>query len=156
VLLALSTGMRREEVMSRTWDRVDLKAGRITLEQTKNGERRTVPLQGEALAAIRYLVRRVDTPLLFSSRKHPHKPIDLRTPWETALRRADVRDFRFHDLRHTAASYLAMSGADMLTIAAVLGHKTLSMVKRYAHLSDRHQAEAVARMNAALFAGIVP
>ncbi len=76
---------------------------------------------------------------------------DLRTPWETALKRADIRDFRFHDLRHTAAGYLAMSGADMLTIADVLGHQTLQMVKRYAHLSDQHKAEALGRMNEALF-----
>jgi integrase len=149
VLLALSTGMRHGELFGLTWERVDLKAGRITLEQTKNGERRTVPLQGEALAAVRELPRRLDTPLLFPSRKHPAKPVDLRTPWETVLRRAGVENFRFHDLRHTAASYLAMSGADMLTIAAVLGHKTLQMVKRYAHLSDQHQAEALTRMNAA-------
>jgi integrase len=154
VLLALSTGMRRGELFGLTWDRVDLKAGRITLDHTKNGERRNVPLQGEALTAVRELPRHLDTPLLFPSRVHrgtSYRPLDLRTPWETALKRADIRDFRFHDLRHTAASYLAMSGADMLTIAAVLGHKTLQMVKRYAHLSDQHQADALARMNAALF-----
>jgi integrase len=151
VLLALSTGMRRAELLGLTWDRVDMKAGRITLEHTKNGERRMVPLQGEALAAVRELVRRLDTPLLFPSRRHAHKPVDLRTHWETALRLAGIEDFKFHDLRHTAASYLAMSGADMLTIADVLGHKTLAMVKRYAHLSDQHKAAALARMNAAMF-----
>lgn len=153
VLLALSTGMRHGEIMGLTWDRVDLKAGRITLERTKNGERRLVPLNGEALAAAREMgkVRRLDSALLFLSHGDSATPIDLRKPWETALSVAGIENFRFHDLRHTAASYLAMSGADMLTIADVLGHKTLQMVKRYAHLSDQHKAEAVARMNAMLF-----
>jgi integrase len=141
------------EVMSLTWDRVDLKAGHITLERTKNGQRRIVPLNGEALAALGELgkVRRLDSALLFPSHGSPATPIDLRKPWEAAMTSAGIENFRFHDLRHTAASYLAMSGADMLTIADVLGHKTLQMVKRYAHLRDQHKAEAVARMNAMLF-----
>jgi integrase len=155
VLLALSTGMRHGEVLGLTWDRVDVKAGRITLDvqHTKNKDRRTVPVQGEALDALRTLakVRRIDTALLFPSHADSRKPIDPRTPWETARQRAGIEDFRFHDLRHTAASYLAMSGADMLTIAAVLGHRTLQMVQRYAHLSDQHKAEALGRMNEALF-----
>ncbi len=64
-----------------------------------------------------------------------------------ALKRAGIRDFRFHDLRHTAASYLAMSGATLSEIAEILGHKTLAMVKRYAHLTEQHTSGVVARMN---------
>ena len=60
-------------------------------------------------------------------------------------------DFRFHDLRHSCASYLAMTGASLVEIAAVLGHKTLQMVQRYAHLSEAHTAGVVARMTAAIF-----
>ena len=70
-----------------------------------------------------------------------------RTAWETARAKAELVDFRFHDLRHSAASYLAMNGASPLDIAAVLGHKSLDMVKRYAHLSDQHTAGVVERMN---------
>jgi site-specific recombinase XerD len=74
-------------------------------------------------------------------------PVDLRTPWETALKRAGIEDFRWHDLRHSTASYLAMNGASLAEIAEVLGHKTLAMVKRYAHLSEAHTASVVEKMN---------
>ena len=74
----------------------------------------------------------------------------IREAWEYAVKRAGIADFRFHDLRHTFASYLAMNGAT-LEIAEVLGHKTLAMVKRYAHLSEAHTRGVVERMNRAVF-----
>jgi integrase len=67
------------------------------------------------------------------------------------VQQAGITDFRFHDLRHSAASYLAMNGASLVDIAAILGHRTLQMVQRYAHLAEGHTAEVVARMNAVLF-----
>jgi integrase len=67
-------------------------------------------------------------------------------PWRLARAEAGLDDFRFHDLRHSAASYLAMSGATLMDIAAILGHKTLAMVKRYSHLSEQHTTAAVDRM----------
>ena len=70
-----------------------------------------------------------------------HRPYQRAFPaWYAALDEAKIKDFRFHDPRHTAASYLAMSGATVPEITAVLGHRTLQMVKRYAHLSDQHTA----------------
>ncbi len=69
------------------------------------------------------------------------------------MRDAEIDDFRFHDLRHSTASYLAMNGASLAEIAAVLGHKTLQMVKRYTHLSDQHTAGVVASMNEKIFGG---
>lgn len=77
--------------------------------------------------------------------------MDLRTPFENALKRAEVFDFRWHDLRHSCASYLAMNHASLAEIAAVLGHKTLQMVKRYAHLSEAHTSKVVERMNESIF-----
>jgi integrase len=79
--------------------------------------------------------------------------VDLRKPWETALARAEIADFHFHDLRHSAASYLAMNGASLAEIADTLGHKTLQMVKRYSHLSEAHTAAVVSRMNERIFGG---
>ena len=76
---------------------------------------------------------------------------DIQTAWENALKRAEIEDFRFHDLRHSAASYLAMNGASIAEIAEVLGHKTLQMVKRYAHLSEAHTAKVVQSMNERIF-----
>lgn len=154
VVLALSTGMRQGEIMGLTWDAVDLHQGRAILHETKNGERRVVPLSGKALELLKThsKVRRLDTPLLFPG-KNLQKPVDLRAPWLAALKMAGIEDFRFHDLRHSAASYLAMNGASMAEIAEVLGHKTLQMVKRYSHLSEAHTAGVVARMNERIFGG---
>lgn len=152
VVVALSTGTRKGELMNLRWPEVDLLNGRITLRETKNGEVRVVPLAGPALALLKEhgKVRRLDTDLLFpGSRKDT--PMDLRAAWEAALKRAGVENFRWHDLRHTTASYLAMNGASLAEIAEVLGHKTLSMVKRYAHLSEAHTASVVERMNARYF-----
>jgi site-specific recombinase XerD len=73
----------------------------------------------------------------------------IRDAWNNAVRRADIADF--HDLRNTAASYLAMNGASLLESAEVLGHKTLAMVKRYAHLSEAHTRSVLERMNRAVF-----
>jgi len=146
VVLALSTGMRQGEIMGLTWDDVDLNRGRAILHETKNDERRAVAITGHALELLKELsrVRRIDSNFLFPSKgNRSRKSMDLRTPWEAALREADIQDFRFHDLRHSAASYLAMNGASLAEIAEVLGHKTLQMVKRYAHLSEGHTASVV-------------
>ena len=77
--------------------------------------------------------------------------MDLRAPWMAAMKKAEIEDFNFHDLRHSAASYLAMNGASLAEIAEVLGHKTLQMVKRYAHLSEAHTTSVVASMNSKIF-----
>jgi len=151
VVLALSTGMRQGEIMGLTWDDVDLNQGRITLRETKNGEIRVVPLVSKALNLLRELPRQTDTPLLFPNKVKQGKPMDLRVPWEKALKKAKIGNFHFHDLRHSAASYLAMNGATIAEIAEVLGHKTLQMVKRYAHLSESHVAGVVGRMNDQIF-----
>ncbi len=156
VILALSTGMRQGELMGLKWADVNLKDGFIILHETKNGERRRVPLTGHALALLKEhaKVRWLDTQLLFPGKVHKDKPIDLRKPFETALKRAEIANFHWHDLRHCTASYLAMNGASLAEIAEVLGHKTLAMVKRYAHLSDGHVSNVVASMNAKIFGGV--
>lgn len=153
VVLALATGMRQGEVLGLTWDRVNLKRGTIILEETKNGERRTVPLVGHAAAVLKEykrVHRRVGVAWVFPS-KDGKKPAAIRQSWHRAVRIAELQDFRFHDLRHSAASYLAMNGATLTEIAEVLGHKTLAMVKRYSHLTEQHTASVVERMNQAVF-----
>jgi len=153
VVLALSTGMRSAEVMGLTWRRVDLERGRVTLEDTKNGEARAVPISGLALDLLRQhkASRRTDTDLLWPGRRHPPRPIVLRKHWLAAVAAADLRDFRFHDLRHSACAYLLMSGATIPELAEVLGHKTLDMVRRYSHMSEQHAAGVLARMTDYIF-----
>ena len=167
-VLALSTGMRQGETMNLYWKEpakppietawgvVNLEQNCIVLHETKNGSKRRVPLIGLALALLKNhaKVRRLDTLLLFPSTKDAQKPIDLKSAWLVALKRAEIDNFRWHDIRHTTASYLAMNGASLAEIAEVLGHKTLAMVKRYAHLSDGHVSNVVASMNAKIFGGV--
>ena len=152
VVLALSTGARRMEIFGLQWQDVDLQRGFITLHETKNGERRALPLAGHALELMKQhaKVRQMNCSLVFPG-KNFNNHIDLRTPFENALKRAEIMDFRWHDLRHSCASYLAMNGASLAEIAEILGHKTLQMVKRYAHLSDAHTSKVVARMNEKIF-----
>lgn len=85
--------------------------------------------------------------------KNMDQPVDPRKAWDYALQQAEISDFRFYDLRRSAAS-LAMSGATLAEIAEVLGHKTLQMVKRYAHFSDSHVSKVVAKMNNKIFNGL--
>lgn len=156
VVLALSVGARKGELLALTWKDLDLKGGYLTIQDSKNDERRAVALRGHALELMKELakVRRIDTPLCFPGRAKPSqktKPIAIRTAWESALKTASIADFRFHDLRHSCASYLAMQGCSPSEIAEVLGHKTLEMVKRYAHLSPQHTASVVEKMNEGLF-----
>ena len=149
VLLAISTGARRGELTSLKWEDVDMKAGRATVHDTKNGDRRVLPLVGKALGAIRQLKLNNSAK---SAYVFPH-PNGLPEPyyhfdshWYAAISMAKLQNFRFHDLRHTTASYLAAQGASLLEIADTLGHKTMAMVKRYSHLATDHKASVVARM----------
>jgi integrase len=152
VILALSTGMRRGEIMNLKWNDIDLAKGAILLQTTKNGERRYIPLLGMALDLLRarYINQATDA-LIFSAPHLQSKPLDIRSAWNTALRNAGISNFRFHDLRHTAASYLAMNQASLLEIGTLLGHKTIQMTKRYAHLSNAHIYSTVATLNKKLF-----
>jgi len=156
VVLCLSTGARKMEILNLCWDDVDLNRSMIILQETKNNERRSLPVTHLALDLLKKhaKVRRLDTDLLFPSPQNPQKPVDIRLAWENAVKKAGIEDFRFHDLRHSAASYLAMNGASLAEIAEVLGHKTLQMVKRYAHLSEAHTAKIVGRMNKKIFTKI--
>lgn len=166
VILALSTGMRYSEIMNLRWCDVlvdiDDEYGLILLETTKNGEPRGVPLVKKACSAIQLMqaehakqhrghVNR--DALLFPSEDDPKVPVEIRTAWATTLRRAKIENFRFHDLRHTAASYLAMEGATAPEIAEILGHKSLQMVKRYSHFNKSHIAKVMTRMSESRIAG---
>lgn len=146
VLLALSTGARQSEVMTLRWRQIDLQARTATLYDTKNGTARTLPIVGDALELLkeRAKVRKIDDDRLFPAgprAKNKEAVADLRAPWETALKAAGISDFHWHDLRHTTASYMAMSGVSQLEMAKLLGHKTLAMTMRYTHLSPQRTIE---------------
>lgn len=147
VILALSTGARLGELLQLRWDDVDLTKGMAYLGTSKNEERRALPLIPAVVDELKKQVRPIDGGQVFPS---PRKDRDVyagfREHWNEAREKADIKNFRFHDLRHSCASYLAMNGATELEIADVLGHKTLQMVKRYSHLSTDHKQSLVNRV----------
>lgn len=149
VVLALSTGCRKNELRCLRWRDVDLEHGMLRLPQTKNGERRGVPLAPVARTVLRaWRARQLPSSVWVFPGTDGRRPASLASAWDHARRRAGLPDFRFHDLRHTAASYLAMSGASLVEIAHILGHKTMRMVQRYSHFTDAHTRATVERMAA--------
>jgi integrase len=142
VLLSLTTGGRQGEIMTLRWSQIDFGRQIITLHDTKNGERRGLPLVGEAFTLLqaRAKVRKLNDDRIFPPKARAKKSecLDLHAPWVAARKAAGLTDFHWHDLRHTAASYLAMGGVSLVEIAKILGHRTLQMVARYSHLSDGH------------------
>lgn len=152
VVIAISTGARLGEIMNLKWKDVDLNKGTLIFYKTKNGKIRKVPLAGYALELMiaHSKVRRLDTNMVFPSRDG-NTPAAIWAAFDRAREAANIEDFRFHDLRHTAASYLAMNGASLTELAEILGHKTLQMVQRYSHFCESHTTKIVTDMNEKVF-----
>lgn len=154
VMLALYAGMRKGEILGLRWEDIDLDRGQITVRETKNGEIRHIPIASPLLTHLERIPRRLGCPHLFAGTDGtPFQDID--TTWQAARDRAGLKDFRFHDLRHTFASYMAMSGVGLEVIQALLGHKTPSMTLRYAHLSPDYLRASVEKMAGQMARGIV-
>ena len=143
VITALNTGMRKGEILSLKWNNVDLRHGFILLDKTKNGERREIPINETLRNTLTDIIRRLDTSYVFHDPNTGGPYNNVQRSFNSALKRANITDFRFHDLRHTFASHLIMSGVDLTTVKELLGHKTLSMTLRYAHLAPSHKVKAV-------------
>jgi len=148
VVTALNTGMRKSEILNLRWDQIDFQHGFIYLDKTKNYERREIPLNQTLRETLLALPRRIDSPYVFVNPK-TGKPYtkDLKRSFQRACKKAGIRDFHFHDLRHTFASQLVMSGVDITTVSKLLGHKSLKMTLRYAHLSSAHLEDAVKKID---------
>ena len=146
VSMALSTGARLSELMSLTWGDLDLKKAIAKLSETKNGSPRYLPIIPPVLEQIQALPRPIDPNVcLFPREKDLYKSFysGFRKHWDAALEAAKIEDFRFHDLRHSTASYLTEAGVPLVTVAEILGHKTMAMVQRYSHVATSHKAEVV-------------
>ena len=133
---------------------VDLRNGFILVEQTKNGERREVPINAAVREVLTAIVRRLDSKYVFEEKGGPLRCV--RHAFDRACKKAGIYNFRFHDLRHTAASFMAMAGIDLLSIGKILGHKTIGMTKRYAHLSPGHLRNAVDAIDRAMASDKTP
>lgn len=147
VLLALTSGARRGELLSLRWRDVDLDKGLAYLRRgTKNGDERTLVLLPAVLEQLRSYKRGKPDHVVFCSTRDPLRAYAIAQIWIAVLRAAKVEKFRFHDLRHSFASALAQDGASLVEIADAMGHKTMAMVRRYAHLSAKSRAALVTRV----------
>jgi len=142
VITALNTGMRKQEILKLKWEDIDFKKKIIYVMQTKTGERREIPVNDFLYDTLTALKKKRNGSYVFSNKEgEPYG--DIRRSFSTALKRAGIENFRFHDLRHTFASHLVMSGVDLKTVQELMGHKTIDMTLRYAHLSPDHKRKAV-------------
>lgn len=150
-ITALNTGMRRGEILGLKWDEhIDLKHGFILLNKTKNGERREIPINDTLRSVFQGLTRRLDVSYVFYDPITGNPYQDVKRSFKTALKKVKIQDFHFHDTRHTFASHLVMAGVDITTVSRLLGHKSLTMTLRYAHLAPAHMQKAVNILDNAL------
>ena len=117
--------------------------GFILLDRTKNGERREIPINATLRESLNSIIRRVDVPYVFYDHIMGNRFRDIQKSFKSACRKAGIKDFHFHDLRHTFASHLVMAGVDLMAVKELLGHKTLTMTLRYSHLAPSHKKNAV-------------
>ena len=142
VIVALHTGMRKSEILGLKWHDIEIKRGIIHLLDTKNGEKREVPMNEVVQKTVINVLKNPESQYVFCNKDG--KPYgNVRKSFATALKKSGITNFRFHDLRHTFASQLVMSGVDLNTVRELMGHKSLEMTLRYSHLSPDHKKRAV-------------
>ena len=151
VMLALATGARASNLRNLTWADVDLEQWRLRFTTTKNDQPRFVPLVGPAQRVLQEQFDRdpTQTGWVFKG-AGIDAPADLDAPWRAVRKAAGLvgeKHCRFHDLRHTTASYLTMNGATLAEVAEALGQRTLVMAKRYSHQSGEHVRSTFERMS---------
>lgn len=140
VTIAVHTGMRKGELLGLQWPQVNFEQGFVTLLNTKNHERRDVPINETVKATLRAMDRQDEYVFTgFYGRRFDR----IKRSFHDALKKSGIEDFRLHDLRHTFASNLVMAGEDLNTVRELLGHKDLTMTLRYAHLAPGKKAKAV-------------
>jgi len=145
VVIALNTGARKAEILNLTWERVDFARGILLFDHTKSGKRREVPMNRAVYDALSS-IKGERSGRVFR-RSNGAAWGNIRTAFEKAVEAAGVTDFRFHDLRHTAASWLVQRGRSLKEVQELLGHQTFTMTLRYAHLSPDRLRDAVASLD---------
>ncbi len=152
VRFALHTGMRVGEILALTWRGVDLFRNTATVFRSKNGTRRTIPLNQtvRALLKVKAKVRALNSEQVFQSQAQtPLEANNIRRAFRRAVRQAEIEDLHFHDLRHTFATRLIQAGVDLYKVQRLLGHQSPVMTQRYAHHSPESLREGVEMLDRA-------
>jgi len=146
VVTALNTGMRRSELFNLRWSDIDFKNRKITVVNSKNNESRIIPINQTLHEELSNLYQRAQGEYVFT-RKDGRPLKDVKKGFSSALKKAGIKNFRFHDLRHTFASHLVMQGVDLRTVQQIMGHKDIKMTMRYSHLSPDYVQKAVEKLD---------
>ncbi len=146
LIIAINTGMRRSEILNLTWDDIDLVKSYIYVGDTKNNDYRIIPINQTLLRTFKALKGSNENNYLFANRNGEAVKSVKKAFWG-ALRRSGIAHCRFHDLRHTFASNLVMAGVDIVTVQELMGHKDISMTRRYSHPTPEHKEQAVEKLN---------
>lgn len=139
VLIALGTGARKMEILNLKWKDIDLDNDRAKVDKTKNKTRMGMTFQGELKDVLLDLYKNKTSDVWVFPSKDGTKSFDIRRSWERAIKDADIEDFRFHDLRHTTATYMGEMGCSPFEIQKMLNHKTIQMAMKYTHIPDSHK-----------------
>ena len=148
VLLALNTGLRRGEVFNLSWTDVDFAKRVLIIEgaTSKSGQTRHVQLNSQACLILQDWHKQSKSDYVFPSPRTGERFNNIKKSWAGLLERAAIKSFRFHDLRHSFASKLVAAGVDLYTVKGLMGHSTIQMTERYAHLAPEHMADAVEKI----------
>jgi integrase len=153
IITALNTGMRLGEILSLRWSQVHIENmtdPAIEIIESKNNKKRFVPLNEDMIKLFNNIRSKNDSDHVFiGERGRPLRSI--RNTFNLAMDRADIKDFRFHDLRHTFASHYLMSGGELLSLREILGHSDLKMVQRYAHLASKYKREMINNLSSKFY-----
>lgn len=146
VILALNTGMRRGEIFNLKWDDVDFAREAINVRQTKTGKDRVIPMNDRVREMLEMIRQESVSEYVFTSPKTGGRLTHVNRSFKSACKAVGLTDFRFHDLRHSAGTRLADAGVNVVVIAEILGHSSLTMTKRYTHATDAAKREAVQKL----------
>ncbi len=150
LLTALHSGMRRGELLNLKWSEVDFRNRIIVVSESKSGKSRKIPMNDTLHETLKVHPSRFQRGYVFPSRVKPGRPmVDFNPVFRRLVEKAGIADLRFHDLRHTFASHLVMSGVDIRTVQELLGHASLTMTMRYAHLSPDHNTRSIKTLDTA-------
>jgi integrase len=149
ILLSLNTGLRRGELFNLDWKDINFEQRLLTVRggQAKSGKTRHLPLNRSALNVLTsWKQQNLNNKGFIFVGKNGGRFDNVNKSWRELLRQANIKSFRWHDLRHTFASWLVMQSVDLNTVRELLGHADLKMTLRYAHLAPEHKAKAIGKL----------
>lgn len=143
IICALQTGMRKSEILKLKWSNIDFDYEYIELLETKSGKSRKIPISSKLMKIFKKILTTSNSEYVFVNPSTNSNYIDIHRSFETVLKNAEINNFRFHDLRHTAATRMLEKGADIRTVQEILGHSSVSVTERYTHTNAKSKKSAI-------------